>query len=324
MKEPTAKLIPVTPGLLWLLGEALPDPQTYLADLPDNWASQSEWEQKLHFLGMEAQGMGTWRWQRGPWVVQLLPIAYGYHLQVYNEAQQEVVEDKNHKGRAGLEYLTSSVLPWWFNRIQQLVPTQESVDPKEFIEKVPQDYDLLDEVGRDLDRLGFTLDTAFRPHVWTLEIGPLKFYVYKVAQNASLHYQLEVHVRGKMIRLDSYEGGETRQIPGDVHHEIQTFRSTGLIEAVDPKAFVEQTPDIKEFLVQRFTHYADLIPTASDAEYGFVVSFFITCATDTLSQLIDRISKEAGIDPKDVAWSASPGHSDKPQRREVRVVYRKL
>lgn len=204
-------------------------------------------------------------------------------------------------------------------------PNSLPPDPRDFIGDVPDNYDLLNELEQDLDRMGFKQDTTLKPAVWTLEIGPLKFHVYRVLQGRGTTYQMEVHVRGKMARLNTYEGGEFRQITGDVHGEIQTFKEVGLIEAVNPKDFLEQTPDMKEFLRHEYQSCAEHPVAATDKDYGYQIMLFVTASEGTIRGFIHSITRKAGLKPEDVQFQYSPVRSPhEPMLRNVLVVYRNL
>jgi len=311
-------LIPITPGLLWLLDST--DPKDYIAGLPDNWASQSETEQKLTFLGMQSQGTGTWHWQRGPWVIQLMPVINGYHLQVYNKETQDVVDDGRYSGYVQRAQMLEKIA-WFQQRIEAWSnDVTEAVDPKDFIAKVPDDYNLLDEVEQDLDKMGFTKDTTLRPHVWNLNIGPLTFQAYKVRCNVSCSWYLEVRRGTMLLKDEEYYGGEARQIPGDVRQAIQTYREVGLLEAVDPKAFIDSVPNVREYLEQQYRKY-DPALTVNDAQMGIRFVFSVTATVATIHDLVRKISEAAGVRDKPYCRISSLIKPGIPQRRQVSVVY---
>jgi len=312
-------LIPITPGLLWLLDST--DPKDYIAGLPDNWRSQSPTEQQLSFMGMESQGSNTWYWQRGPWVIQLMPILSGYHLQVYNKETQDVVDDGNYSGHVKRAQMLEKIA-WYMQRVEAWSDdVTEAIDPKDFIAKVPDDYDMLDEVEEDLDKLGFVEDAALQPRVWNLHIGPLAFQAYKVHASTTMPvWHLEVRRGNMMLKDEKYVGGEARQIPGDVRQAIQTYRDVGLLEAVDPKEFIASQPSVREFLEQQYRKY-DPHLTVDDAEMGIRISFQITATVATVHDLVRKISETAGVRDKPYCRIKSLIKPGLPQRRQVAVVY---
>lgn len=199
-------------------------------------------------------------------------------------------------------------------------------DPKDFIAGVPDDYESLGTPETDLDLLGFALDSSLRPPVWTLEVGPLKFQVYKVPAYRSRSWRMEVSLHGKAVSTEDYEETyEAQQIPGDVRRTIQNFKSTGLIESVDPKEFMDQAPDVREFIVQQVQKYAEGTPVSGQTNYGFVVKFFIVASIPTVRNLVEQIAAKAGQKMEDVHWNLQPEHQEeKPTRRDVRVVFDRI
>jgi hypothetical protein len=196
----------------------------------------------------------------------------------------------------------------------------EAIDPKDFIAKVPDDYDMLDEVEEDLDKMGFIKDSTLRPVVWNLHIGPLTFQAYKVHSNTSSSWYLEVRRGSMMLKDEEYVGGEARQIPGDVRQVIQTYREVGLLEAVDPKAFIDAVPDVREYLEQQYRRY-DPNLKVQNSEKGTLLMFSVTATLQTVYDLVSKISKAAGIDEKPYC-RVTLIKPNLPQLRQVSVIYR--
>lgn len=202
---------------------------------------------------------------------------------------------------------------------------QPAPDPRDFIEQTPNEPHLLDEIERDLDFMGFTQDTQVRPFVWTLALGPITVQAYRSFLNRSHVWYVEVRKGEKVLHDLEYKAGEDRQLVGDIQQILRGYREAGMFEAVNPKEFMEQTPDLTDFVYRRIAKFADLIPTTLHAEYGFCVHFFITATVSTVQQIIEKVVAEAGQNMEDVSWSFSPAQKpEKPVRRGVEIIFRKL